>query len=775
MDNLPNFRQVLASPRGIIAAILIILIISSIAVLGGTQNTSNNNEEVGTITAQVLVDPISPHVIVYGAWAPGNKSVVKGVNLTSGNEHVLAELPDNIKKVTFLPQDQFYFIDNTDQYDHGTHIAKYNSSDKGTAQLFAADDGFKFDDYVIAKNGTYMAVWEIALGTDGLIGGKSRVYLVDLTDGSYTKQLLADEALASAQPVFYPRAVTGDGKVVLDKWVPNDETSNGRGFGWGMFIADASGDKREIAAAGTYGSQPFQSPDGNYIAFAGYSGRHGSGTATHSSGSRIAQVYPDKVMVYNLSTETLEQQTDPIFTNTRNIFPGIYWDTVSGKMIVSVSGSDVSQYGFYLYDHLGKTIRKLAIGEDDTPLATLEGMKVLTGRMNQITPGNLGEGYDWPYDNPRVFNEETNEQLDLQISDQLIQYVGTYPTEQMQNVLGVTTIAQNVTVTAENNTPVTESTRTWIRPNIYRPNTQSVGNNDAAVFDADATGTPPPAAGTTAKDRLQLEYFLLKPSLAPVREGLQSQPRTPTTGLPRCRDLAADQCEAQGLARPTGDVRTACAANIGRVVPGIPGGTVSADFCQCWAQQMRTNSQARACYDSPLYLYGPEGTNVRVTAQTPIFNSTPSYENGYDAVLRNNGTFTVREKNYSSISYDYEPALQIFDRPAYGIVTSLSGLEGTIRMYGASLGLNVREADDLVKYARENVDSAYVFVSFFNQETSKRILPLQFNPKPDTYINYVFYFKELADRPAVDPIAPVFPPIDTRGTFTAVEISGLVE
>ena len=69
--------------------------------------------------------------------------------------------------------------------------------------------------------------------------------------------------------------------------------------------------------------------------------------------------------------------------------------------------------------------------------------------------------------------------------------------------------------------------------------------------------------------------------------------------------------------------------------------------------------------------------------------------------------------------------------------------------------------------------SPYVFVSFFDDETSKVILPISFDPVPDVYRNIVFYLRPLDNPIASNP--PRFEKIPQRKGFTAIEVSSIID
>ena len=135
---------------------------------------------------------------------------------------------------------------------------------------------------------------------------------------------------------------------------------------------------------------------------------------------------------------------------------------------------------------------------------------------------------------------------------------------------------------------------------------------------------------------------------------------------------------------------------------------------------------------------------------------------------------SVNGNTYDSIDFNYISAVKRIPPPKYGSIIKKSELAKTISEYSKKLDLNEKEAKDLQDYAQSVVNAPYVFVSFFDHDTSHAILPITFDPKPDVYRNIVFYFKNLDQKPNYSIQPPTFDPIKRFG-FTAIEISGIVE
>lgn len=158
-------------------------------------------------------------------------------------------------------------------------------------------------------------------------------------------------------------------------------------------------------------------------------------------------------------------------------------------------------------------------------------------------------------------------------------------------------------------------------------------------------------------DQLQLQTFGLKPSLAPQRIAQQSN-RKPNSNLDKycqqgpdcqytCGDLAKQQCAA---------------------LVGGNTGTTSAAFLGCRYRTQKTLRKTGTCYDSPLYLYGQEMSNVFIYSATPLYPSNTDYSpaTGLKVTLNGDGSFTSDKERVFSFKFDYETAIKI-EKPTKGI------------------------------------------------------------------------------------------------------------
>lgn len=660
---------------------IIVLGAASIGVTSKSFEKPKGNSQ-SFLNPSSLPIPISSYTLVYGIWT-GNSSVVKAYDMAKGKEFILAELPNNIKKVTVLSPTELLYINNTDDKDYGREIAIYNIQNNTKKVVAYAAPGFSVDDYVVSPNKQYLTTWEVAFssGSAVLRNGSSRVYSLDLQKPTQ-KYLIYDES--ASQPVHYPRAITNSGEIYLDTFLPN----SGAGWAYGMSVSDFTGSTKQDLKNmqnGTYGTQPVLSPNGRYLAFAGYDGSNGPGTdakTVNGKTSRQAILIPNTIDL--LDTQTKTRIKLPNISN-QNIYSFIFWDKegrslVFTRLLLNDKKNEVVSTEFYYYDLSSQTPKRIEnLGyPQNTFVSFVSPQMLLVGKESYSlsTLGNLGISYAYFLTNASTLDIATSRLSPIGLKDGLIQFIG-------------------------------------ITPSSYF-----------------AGGEKP---SSTQRQQLQLETFVFKPNLAPKRLKQQSSDLPYTETLPPI-----------------------------------------ADFGGCTGT---TNEFGLAvCFGSPLYLYGPEGMRVNVKILTDIYSPSPPYPpNGYNVVLSPNGKMDISGNTYESIEYKYTPATQDITPPPYGTVASEENLSEVLSYYGKSLGLNEKETNDLTEYAKEKMTSPYIFVSFFDKKTSKQILPISFDPQPNTYINIVFYFRSLKDKPATFPPMPTFAQIPKRGNFTVVEVSSIVE
>lgn len=710
------------------------------------------------------------YTLIYGVWSQ-KSSLIKQYDLQSGQETILAELPSNIKKVTYLTGGDLIYINKTNERDHGEEIAKYSFSIKQSSILFKSDPGFGIDDYVISPNKRYLATWEVkfASGSAILQGGVSRVLSVDLQNPTI-KNLIYDEVSDENTPISYPRAITDSGDIYLDKFLPN----SGAGWAYGMSFSNFTGTSKEDLPQirnGTYATQPALSPGATVLAFAGYDGSNGQ---SQEFGFRKALVAANTIELYNLQSKHREKLAN---LSDKNVYSYVAWDLSGENLIFTQLAKDPESTGFYVYDLNTKVSKKLQLAKSQVPLSTLQKDKVLiaTQDSSNSTLGNLGQNYAHSITSFLILNINDRTTVPVNLGDTLVQYISLVPSQ--NRVLGASTLRKTIQIIAIPLTilaPVRNCQQSIPPPGCPTPT--PTPTTPAQTGQPTPTSVPPPTYTPSCVEstncntcscatRTQSCTIISRSrSCVPYTETRSCIPTgcsTPTPTIPVCNQIAIPQClfgNTSALAACQFYITSSAAQIPSLSNCGLAIGNQAAvsSFNSCVATATAAGQQSGTCYDSPLYLYGPSGLKIKIIAESDgqIFNVTLPEE---------------------PIYYNYIPGIKKIMPPSEGMIASKETLPETLRYFSKSLGLNEKESNDLVEYGKSHIISPFVFVSFFDEETSKKILPLKFDPEPDTYINIIFYFKPLPKLPSDSPNPPTFSNPPLRKGFTAVEISEFLD
>jgi len=417
----PSFIQ--GQKRGGFYALLFaLLFLSGVATYTLTSSQRNTNSS-GSSSAISPSSTASSQLLVYGYWEPG-KSYINAFDLQNNKTYALATLPENIKHVSILPSGQLLYVGNTDKRDYGTEIDSYSLKDKTTVSLLKADPGFGIDDYMVSPNGRYLAEYEIQFssGSSIVYGGNERIYSFDLLH-PMGKQLIDTEVIN--HPIPYPRGVTNDGRIFFDTWLPNSND----GWAYGMIVTNNSGtNKQNITSMtnGTYGRQPELSPDGKQLAFIGYDGNQGDGTATDAAG--IRRIITASNTVELLDTTTL-QRTKMQNLSNKNLFDSVYFDKTSGNLIINQLTAPSSTTTTPLfYDLNAQTVTPIPVSNQDV-LATVASNRFLTGTPDTsgATIGNLGNEYQSPYNQFSIFDLTSKQTTPLSVIGSFKQFITFLP------------------------------------------------------------------------------------------------------------------------------------------------------------------------------------------------------------------------------------------------------------------------------------------------------------------------------------------------------------
>lgn len=186
------------------------------------------------------------------------------------------------------------------------------------------------------------------------------------------------------------------------------------------------------------------------------------------------------------------------------------------------------------------------------------------------------------------------------------------------------------------------------------------------------------------------------------------------------------------------------------------------------------------CNAKPIiYLYPthPILVNVAVTASGPIVISDPVYpKNGWKNVLAHpDGRLIYHGRQYKELFY--EAAIPPLDPPKTGVIVRKESVKQELVRIATLQGLVGFERDDFVTFWNGRLSalsSPYVLLSVFSQETKETFDHVIISPTPDTFIQFIAYFKPLKNPYPIAPLVLPNNPPERKG-FTAVEWGGILD
>ena len=187
------------------------------------------------------------------------------------------------------------------------------------------------------------------------------------------------------------------------------------------------------------------------------------------------------------------------------------------------------------------------------------------------------------------------------------------------------------------------------------------------------------------------------------------------------------------------------------------------------------------CLGKPvIYLYPIEDMVVDVEVVTPgrIYISDPEYpEGGWKNVLAHpGGGLEYKGKEYHELYYETE--VHDVKQPNDGIIIPSSQLKERLSGIVMRLGLKEHERDEFLDYwlpQLEELQSPFILFSVLDPVEKERVDHVEIAPKPDTFIDFIAYFRPLS-VPYAD-LAPLVLPQEPplRIGFTAVEWGGAID
>ncbi len=173
-----------------------------------------------------------------------------------------------------------------------------------------------------------------------------------------------------------------------------------------------------------------------------------------------------------------------------------------------------------------------------------------------------------------------------------------------------------------------------------------------------------------------------------------------------------------------------------------------------------------------IYLYPETDTQVQVNlGLNGVFTQTiPAYNNGWNVFVEKNGLI---DNKYDYLFYEMKLFTNNYNLSNKGWIVKKDNLPEWFDIKLKEMGMNTKEINDFKEYWLEHLnDSKYYEIKLFSNDFLEKNLSLNINPKPDSILRLIFYFKPL-DKP-IQIEEPQITPFERKG-FTVVEWGGLLD
>ncbi len=177
-----------------------------------------------------------------------------------------------------------------------------------------------------------------------------------------------------------------------------------------------------------------------------------------------------------------------------------------------------------------------------------------------------------------------------------------------------------------------------------------------------------------------------------------------------------------------------------------------------------------------LYPEKPSLIDVSIEAPGKITISIPEYGDGWKGILAYpDGSLFYQGDKYPELFY--EVALDRQEPPKTGVIVARKDIKPTLLKLGKQLGFNNTENTEFVEYwtdrLNKNIKSPFIQISFWDPIAKQKLDKVIITPKPDVFIQYIFYFKEVTIPYSIMP--PAIPEAPVRQGFAAVEWGGVID
>lgn len=631
----------------------------------------------------------------------------------------IGTLPGDIKRIKVLDKHNIIYLGSTDENDHAKNIAAKNISRGDERIIYSPSDGFLIDEFVLSKDRSLAAAWEIKMEpeSDTLIGGHSRIVEVELSTGRWrvvvsektirpnsnddlvSKQLKLDSSILIKYPLFYDNK----GTLLLDTFGPN-----GGGWGNGMhYVLRGENVIRDIPAlqAGSYSFDPVISSDGSFFAVVMPKQKY----SADREGVSMAQQDGSRIGFFKDLNEfgSLQAPTEVIITSQPIFSPDDKYIAYNGvdkdghaSYVANIQTGETSKYETGEMDVVEFTSdNKLILGERDQSNYSNEG------GVDSPLISNLGPKYSFLFSKYKVVDVSSGEKASINEFD------GSAPAEHVHEL--------------------------W-------------------KLETDLVGSVKPSG----ENNLRIDYLIPR-NVELSQNRLTSQSKPPAElwdnpkGLPKCGDILNTRMHKL-LEKKMKKTKTSTVSVSEEEVPPI-------DYSKC--------------FDSPLYLYPNFESEIAIETDNTTFGESPIMNeggwrvtSGPDGIIKDSSGKIFDKISYGYIS-DYPGRISGFS----GILASQNNLNEALRSYAVKLGLNKKETNDFVSfwYSQLHGKAPFIQISHFSSKESAEILKIKIEPEPDKFVPIVMYFKKLYFPTILH--EPSFEPIPPRDGFFALDWSGVIE
>ena len=171
-----------------------------------------------------------------------------------------------------------------------------------------------------------------------------------------------------------------------------------------------------------------------------------------------------------------------------------------------------------------------------------------------------------------------------------------------------------------------------------------------------------------------------------------------------------------------------------------------------------------------IYLYplNKQRINVSLTINGSITTSIPAYRSGWSVLVDRNGTI---ENRYDYLFY--ENTLKKVELPREGWIKQGNVLDAWLDVILPKLGLNAKETEQFKAYWLKELDKDALYeIKLLSIPFLTQNMTLTIDPKPDTLIRVIFYFKPIQERYDLEEPVIVTP---ERSGFHVLEWGGMIE